>query len=136
VLLHDYFGLEVELPRDSLVPRIPQRMNYVLLVEDLLRLNGLNRDGAEVTGIDIGRCALIGVFIGSVLCEFSGVGSSVVYPLLGAKLNGWNFYASDVDPNVLRQASVNVRLNSLEKRIHLVQSGLVGDVFRVGLLLP
>jgi len=39
VLLHDYFGLEVELPRDSLLPRIPQHMNYVFLVEDLLMLN-------------------------------------------------------------------------------------------------
>lgn len=51
VLLEEDFGLRVRVPPGSLVPRIPQRLNYLLHVEDLLRLNGLDTD---VLGLDIG----------------------------------------------------------------------------------
>lgn len=42
----------MNLPSTSLVPRIPQRLNYLLLIEDLLKANQLNRD---VLGVDIGN---------------------------------------------------------------------------------
>ena len=41
----------MNLPSDALVPRIPQRLNYLLLVQDVLKANGLNEN---VIGIDIG----------------------------------------------------------------------------------
>ena len=41
-------GLEVNIPLDHLIPRVPQRLNYILWIEDLL-------DRPEkATGIDIG----------------------------------------------------------------------------------
>ncbi|MFH4975049.1 hypothetical protein AB6A40_001758 [Gnathostoma spinigerum] len=76
VLLHNDFGLTVELPPDCLVPRIPQKLNYVLWIDDLLKLNGITDN---VTGIDI------------------GTGASCVYALLGAKQCGWHFVATDAD---------------------------------------
>lgn len=51
VLLKEHFDLDVCLPPDSLVPRVPQRLNYILWVEDLLKANGIE---ADVVGIDIG----------------------------------------------------------------------------------
>lgn len=41
-------GLTVEMPTDHLIPRIPQRINYILWLEDLIE-NQLN-----CVGIDIG----------------------------------------------------------------------------------
>ena len=56
-LEHD-FGLRVEIPRDCLVPTVPQKLNYIHWVEDLLALGRESGDfptGDEVIGIDIGE---------------------------------------------------------------------------------
>ena len=52
ILLSEYFELNVSIPKGVLVPRVPQRLNYLLLVEDLVNLNGLREE--EIVGIDIG----------------------------------------------------------------------------------
>lgn len=49
VLLKDLFGLTIDLPLDRLIPRVPQRINYALWIEDLLERP------AKAVGIDIGR---------------------------------------------------------------------------------
>lgn len=57
------FGLEVVLPADRLVPMVPQRLNYIHWLEDLLEeeregVEGGGRGGGEtrnVYGIDIGE---------------------------------------------------------------------------------
>lgn len=51
LLLND-FDLDVELPPDCLVPRIPQRLNYILWIDDLLKANNMSEDAL---GIDIGK---------------------------------------------------------------------------------
>lgn len=54
------FGLEVVLPVDRLVPMVPQRLNYIHWLEDLLSDEREGREGGEgegrtpVHGIDIG----------------------------------------------------------------------------------
>ena len=49
------FGLEVDLPDDRLVPMVPQRLNYIHWVEDLLAGDtGEWPQGGRVCGIDIG----------------------------------------------------------------------------------
>lgn len=53
VLLREDFGIDVRVPQEYLVPRIPQRLNYVLVVEDLVGLNGIAED--QVVGLDIGE---------------------------------------------------------------------------------
>lgn len=52
-LLLDYFELDVQIPVGSLVPRVPQRLNYILLLEHLIASNKL--DSEPVWGIDIGQ---------------------------------------------------------------------------------
>ena len=56
------FGLEVVLPTDRLVPMVPQRLNYIHWLEDLLEekregVEGGGREGEtnDVYGIDIGE---------------------------------------------------------------------------------
>ena len=60
-LLKEDFDLDVELPTNSLIPRVPQRLNYVLWIDELLRHNGFSED---VVGIDIGARSL-GTRVGS-----------------------------------------------------------------------
>lgn len=58
VLLREYFQLNVEFAPGSLIPTIPQRLNYILWLEDLLKLgeNGDNFIGSKpIRGIDIGK---------------------------------------------------------------------------------
>jgi len=67
-LLHRAFGITWDCPRDRLVPPLPNRLNYLLWVDDLVaswmpRL-GYQRGGAT-SAIDI------------------GTGASAVFPLLG-----------------------------------------------------
>jgi 23S rRNA A1618 N6-methylase RlmF len=50
-LLKEDFGLDVELPDNCLAPRLPQRLNYILWLEDLIELNGI---APPITAIDIG----------------------------------------------------------------------------------
>jgi hypothetical protein len=48
---------------------------------------------------------------------FLGTGASCIYPLLGAKINGWKFCASEVDEVSYRFACENVKRNELEESI-------------------
>lgn len=56
-LEHD-FGLRVEIPPGHLVPTVPQKLNYIHWVEDLLALgseSGQFPTGDKVMAIDIGE---------------------------------------------------------------------------------
>lgn len=64
-----------------------------------------------VVGGDLGRWA-----------NLRGTGASCIYPLLGAKIHGWSFVATDIDETSLRHARHNVALNRLEATIELRQS--------------
>jgi 23S rRNA A1618 N6-methylase RlmF len=68
VILREDFNVNVKIPKGYLVPRIPQRLNYVLIIEDLVRLNGI--DEKSVIGLDIGKLN----FITSIISLFLGTG--------------------------------------------------------------
>lgn len=102
-LLKEDFGIDIEIPDDRLVPAVPQRLNYILWIEDLLDGVGSPGSAGGVTGLDV------------------GTGSSCVYPLLGAKLKGWRFYASEIDATNVKYASANVRRNEFQESIKVVQ---------------
>jgi 23S rRNA (adenine1618-N6)-methyltransferase len=53
----------------------------------------------------------------AVVCR--GTGASCIYPLLGTKVGGWSFVATDIDETSLRHARHNVVLNHLEDMIEL-----------------
>eukprot|EP00624_Nannochloropsis_granulata_P002985 evm.model.NODE_25191_length_8596_cov_20.292229.1 len=106
LLQHD-FQLEWDIPLERLCPPVPNRLNYICWVEDLLRLGRTSIADADadnkgmVRGLDV------------------GTGASAIYPLLGCKVYNWNFLATDIDSAALEAAWANVLRNKLEDRIKL-----------------
>lgn len=47
-----------------------------------------------------------------------GTGSSCIYPILGAKMNGWNFIGSEGDIRNYNHSVETVTNNSLQDQIH------------------
>lgn len=95
-LLKEDFGLDVNIPADRLVPTIPLRLNYIHWIEDILKTTWNDK----IRGIDV------------------GTGASCIYPLLGARMNGWKFLASEQDEKSTISARKNVEQNGLQ---HLIQ---------------
>ncbi|KAL5340372.1 hypothetical protein BJX70DRAFT_361565 [Aspergillus crustosus] len=109
-LLQRDFGLKVDIPEARLCPPVPNRLNYILWIQDLLDTTG---DGYEdiydpdraTTGLDI------------------GTGCCSIYPLLGAKLRpNWHFIASDIDDENIRTSTRVISENGLESRIRIVRT--------------
>ncbi|KAJ5176572.1 RNA N6-adenosine-methyltransferase METTL16 [Penicillium canariense] len=118
LLWHD-FGLKVELPNDRLCPPVPNRLNYILWVQDLLdstagTIHETYDPDREVLGLDI------------------GTGCCSIYPLLGCKTRPrWKFIATDIDEQNARTAQQNVALNALEPRIRIVKTDPKDALFPV-----
>nr|8GU3_A Chain A, U6 small nuclear RNA (adenine-(43)-N(6))-methyltransferase [Caenorhabditis elegans] len=98
-LLKKDFNLDVEIPPGHLVPRVPQKLNYCLLIDDLLKANKLTKN---VIGIDI------------------GTGTSCIHALIGARQFNWKFIATDGDEKSVRVAHENVAKNGLSSSICVV----------------
>ncbi|KAK6336692.1 hypothetical protein TWF718_009484 [Orbilia javanica] len=115
-LLKKEFNLDIDLPEDRLCPGVPNRLNYILWLNDLLLDTHKERSSPgppKVTGIDI------------------GTGASAIYPLLGcAQFPNWNFFATDIDSKSLSSATANIAQNGLEDRITLL------DVSSSSTILP
>lgn len=78
-------------------------MNYLHWIEDLLLKADVDpfqsESGKPVSGIDV------------------GTGANCIYALLGAKLNGWRFIATEIDERSFAAAMANVQRNALETQI-------------------
>lgn len=98
LMLHD-FGVYLELPDNRLCPPVPNRMNYICWLSDLIEILQIN--GSDVHLVDI------------------GVGVSVIYPFLGHKTFQWKFLGSDIDFEAVQWASMNVRRNQLNNFISI-----------------
>ncbi|XP_052801810.1 RNA N6-adenosine-methyltransferase mettl16-like [Mya arenaria] len=107
-LLENDFGLKITLPLDRLIPAVPQRINYILWLEDIIGIEKAAR------GIDI------------------GTGSSCIYPLLGCRQNGWEFLASEVDDQNVYFANKNIQQNDMTDKIKVVK--VEEDTLLMGLL--
>lgn len=74
-VLDQDFSIIWDIPEDFLIPTVPQRLNYVHWIEDIItETEGMIPKGDDVIGIDI------------------GVGASCIYPLLLARMNGWKVF--------------------------------------------
>ncbi|KAJ7108696.1 hypothetical protein C8R44DRAFT_295533 [Mycena epipterygia] len=110
-LLHRDFGISLDLPGNRLCPPVPNRLNYVLWIQDLVRSTDPLGD-RPIQGMDI------------------GTGASAIYPLLSCKLNpDWSIIATDVDRLSLDSARSNIEKNGLSERIQVFETTPEASIF-------
>jgi 23S rRNA (adenine1618-N6)-methyltransferase len=97
-LLKTYYSIDYwEFPDKNLCPPIPGRVDYIHHLADLLKSSKLKNSRAlEV-----------------------GTGATCIYPLLGYSEYKWDFIASDIDTNVLKNAQTIIDKNNLTAHIKL-----------------
>lgn len=99
-ILWKYFNLRLEIPLSNLIPAVPNRLDYLLVLKDLIN----DATMMPVTGVDI------------------GTGASCIYPLLGCSLEAnWSFYATEIDDESIKFANENVSRNNLDDRIRILK---------------
>lgn len=103
-LLHRYFQKRITLPPDRMIPAVPQRLNYICWIEDLVKLVETQASDMNVVGFDI------------------GTGASCIFPILTCHRNPtWSFIGVEADAKSFSIAMENVQKNFMEDRIRLVK---------------
>ena len=98
-LLFTHYNIKFwEFTNKNLCPPIPGRVEYIHILKTLLKSSGINNN---ITVLDI------------------GTGASCIYPLLGHQVYDWNFVATDIDTNSIKQAKINIDKNGLTDNIQL-----------------
>jgi 23S rRNA A1618 N6-methylase RlmF len=147
VLLQHDFGLEFSMPLNHLCPPVPQRLNYVHWIAELIGepaqehtpLTDGKRARKDVRGIDVSVCTHLQTtrFTAKFLLTaknlidlcfflyclsfflFSGTGASCVFPLLCVGAYGWNMLGTEVDVESVTSALENVARNRLDDKIEV-----------------
>lgn len=104
-LLFAYYDIKYwELAKNSLCPAIPGRADYIHHIADLLASDVTPEVAKErkIKVLDI------------------GTGASVIYPILGHRVYGWDFVGSDIDTTAIHYAEMNIGNNPhLKKHIQV-----------------
>ncbi|KIM41749.1 hypothetical protein M413DRAFT_444994 [Hebeloma cylindrosporum] len=111
------FGVRLHIPEDRLCPPVPNRLNYILWIEDIVHAHrivegylGISRS-QEIRGIDI------------------GTGSTAIYPLLACKRNPkWKIIGTELDPASHMVALQNVNENGMQDSISVEKAEADGKV--------
>lgn len=112
-LLFRDFDIRLEIPDDRLCPPVPNRLNYVLWLQDVLSHSSSQEQPppTSIRGIDV------------------GTGASAIYPLLACRLSpNWRIVATDVDTVSLASAQANVDRNGLSERISILRADPTGPI--------
>lgn len=111
-LLFRDFDIQLEIPDDRLCPPVPNRLNYVLWLYDILSHTcSKERPPTSIRGIDV------------------GTGASAIYPLLACRLSpNWRFIATDIDTVSLASAQANVDRNGLSEHISVMRADPTGPI--------
>lgn len=103
-LLHRYFQKRITLPSDRMIPAVPQRLNYICWIEDLVKLIEVQSPDVNILGIDI------------------GTGASCIFPILSCHRNPtWSFIGVEADTKSYTVALDNVRKNFMDDRISMIK---------------
>jgi len=103
LMRHHYGVRHWSIPKGYLCPPVPGRADYLHYAADVLS-NGKKGDiprGSKIKVLDI------------------GVGSNIIFPLLGHKIYGWSFVGTEIDPKAYGNAQLNVTHNKLSNRIEV-----------------
>jgi 23S rRNA (adenine1618-N6)-methyltransferase len=108
--LFKYYNISFwEFPDDNLCPPIPGRVDYIHHMSDLLK-------SSKITG--------------SINVLDIGTGASCIYPILGNAEYNWNFVATDIDKDSLRNAKKIIDKNKLNDVIELRYQNDAAYIFK------
>ncbi|MFC3034764.1 23S rRNA (adenine(1618)-N(6))-methyltransferase RlmF [Pseudoalteromonas fenneropenaei] len=99
ILKQDYGIAYWTLPPQYLCPPVPGRADYLHHLADLLEADPRIDHNAKVKGLDI------------------GTGASLIYPILGHQIYGWQFVGSDINPGALALAKQWQSFNKLPVKL-------------------
>ncbi|KDR73624.1 hypothetical protein GALMADRAFT_251373 [Galerina marginata CBS 339.88] len=100
--MHRDFGVMLNIPSNRLCPPVPNRMNYVLWIQDIVHAHHsvLGSRPRKIRGIDI------------------GTGATAIYPFLACKLEPtWELVGTELDDESFESARINVSSNDMQSRI-------------------
>lgn len=90
------FNLIVRIPPANLIPRVPNRLDYLCWIHELLRKHlNVNEANERIRGLDI------------------GTGACAIYPLLGHRCFGFDFVGTDINSDSVEAAEENVKANKI-----------------------
>lgn len=102
---------EWDLPANYLCPPIPGRADYIHHLADLFSED--TKKLQTFRGLDI------------------GMGANCIYPLLGARIYGWNMIGVDIDLSAVNSAKEIIRSNpGLEEQIEIRHQPEKGNIFK------
>ncbi|KJA14451.1 hypothetical protein HYPSUDRAFT_173409 [Hypholoma sublateritium FD-334 SS-4] len=107
------FGITLHIPLNRLCPPIPNRLNYVLWIQDIVHAHSsvLKSHPQAVRGIDI------------------GTGASAIYPFLICKTEpGWKMVATEIDEESHSFAQKNISGNDMQSQITLSKASASGRI--------
>ncbi len=110
LLLND-FALDVKIPTDRLIPTIPLRLNYILWLEDVLAGNYFIYETKQYALLGIPEAQTPPTILDI------GTGSCCIYPIIGARKNGWNFIGAEFDQSNFSHSVDTVNANNLQDKI-------------------
>lgn len=114
LLSHYYQVTFWDLPSGYLCPPVPGRADYVHHIADLLAEghHGETPEGKVVKGLDI------------------GTGANLIYPILCARLYGWQMVGTDIDMTSIKSAKALLAANAnITKQIKLRHQASPRDIF-------
>lgn len=102
-ILNFFYNITWDIPEHFLCPPIPSRADYIHYIADLLSVSegGIIPRGKKITVLDI------------------GVGANCIYPLIGHREYGWNFVATDIDPQAVSIANGIIKQNGLTEAVEI-----------------
>lgn len=100
------FQINVTLPNDRLCPPLPNRLNYITWLNHLIQLLPSNSPNLAL------NMNMFNPILPEIRVLDIGTGVSCVYPILGTKLHGWKFLASDIDPYAIQHVNHTLSKNS------------------------
>ena len=103
------FQLDLDSPVGSLAPALTNKLNYLLWIEDLSKLNNVE----EVQGIDIGS------------------GAAMYFAAIAVKHFQWSMLATESNQEDYNIALQNLKKNGLEQKLTLVQTDVQGEIFKI-----
>ena len=118
-MLAEHLGVVCRLDAGRLCPAVPNRINYICWIWELLQLQDRGRPSA-VDGVSTHATTIDATSRTPTTVLDIGVGSSCIYPLLGTSLHDWNFFGVETDEASYAMALHNVSANPmLSPRIQL-----------------